>query len=220
MRTVMFFDAATGLFNGVRFTFACHGNQASAVISANTPAGHEPMVGEFDHLSQRIDVERLAADRAAARAQHQAPIEEVRETPADVAVDTDRLAADRDAAVARYQAAVDGARKSRIPDLAQHAEIERLAADRDAAEARYEAAVEWEGRRTLRATPAMAGPTYVPPFVFSAGPQHGRPGPGALPSHRGSADRGATGRPARPHPGAGPEPCRRRGAEGAAGDRG
>ncbi len=53
MRRVHFYDAVTGIFNGVSFSFS----GPTRILHANTPKGCGAYEGEVDHLSQRFDLE-------------------------------------------------------------------------------------------------------------------------------------------------------------------
>jgi hypothetical protein len=51
VKTWSFYEQATRLFSGLKFS----GNQS--ILSANIPAGHKALEGQYDHLSQRVDIE-------------------------------------------------------------------------------------------------------------------------------------------------------------------
>jgi hypothetical protein len=51
MKVVSYYDEATGLFNGT--TLTASNEQA---FLHNTPAGHAAIEGQYDYLSQRVDV--------------------------------------------------------------------------------------------------------------------------------------------------------------------
>ncbi len=63
MKTYSLYDSSTGYFVGRtfltdEFELVAH----AAAVAANTPAGHGTVLGAFDHLSKRVDVERLARE--------------------------------------------------------------------------------------------------------------------------------------------------------------
>ncbi|HZR03385.1 MAG TPA: hypothetical protein VFA81_09465 [Burkholderiales bacterium] len=64
-----FFDSSTGHFVGRTFS------GLDQHLQANTPAGCAAAEGLHDHLSQRVDVERLQADRAAALERHREEVD-------------------------------------------------------------------------------------------------------------------------------------------------
>jgi hypothetical protein len=51
IRTWTFFDASTGLLSGRTYS-----SGSDRDLDANTPEGYLPIEGEYDHLSQRVDV--------------------------------------------------------------------------------------------------------------------------------------------------------------------
>lgn len=63
MRLYSFYDAQTGLFTGGTFsTNVAEPCAHSSSVAANTPAGCAAIEGRFDHLAQRLDVERVARE--------------------------------------------------------------------------------------------------------------------------------------------------------------
>jgi len=55
-----FYDVATGLFSGRYFSSSDVDEVAHArAVQLNLPEGHGAIAGRFDHLSQRVDIERL-----------------------------------------------------------------------------------------------------------------------------------------------------------------
>lgn len=60
MITVSFYSLQSGMFSGK--TFSTNDENVSVAITLNTPDGHAHVIGEFDHLSQRVDVD--ARDKA------------------------------------------------------------------------------------------------------------------------------------------------------------
>jgi hypothetical protein len=50
-----YFHADTGIFHGNIVSTDCD-EGADGFAQANAPAGHKPIAGHFDHLSQRIDI--------------------------------------------------------------------------------------------------------------------------------------------------------------------
>lgn len=74
MKTVSFFHKDTGVVHGSRYT-----TTDDASIAANTPPDHVPIVAALDHLSQRVDIGKMTAEREAHRASHRAYVESMRE---------------------------------------------------------------------------------------------------------------------------------------------
>jgi hypothetical protein len=67
MRVHSFYDAATGIFSGRTFSTNWADDAAHlAALRVNTPVGHAAATGKFDHLSQRVDLDKLKADDDAA----------------------------------------------------------------------------------------------------------------------------------------------------------
>ena len=63
MRAHSFYDPATGLFTGRTFaTNIAADSDHAAALAANTPPGMAHAEGDHDHLSQRVDIERLARE--------------------------------------------------------------------------------------------------------------------------------------------------------------
>jgi hypothetical protein len=63
MRTLHFYDPETGIFTGRTFSTNIADPAAHAAsLAANAPNGCAHIEGDYDHLSQRVDVERLARE--------------------------------------------------------------------------------------------------------------------------------------------------------------
>jgi hypothetical protein len=84
VRTYSFYDATTGLFTGRRFSTDVRESDHERSVAANTPEGQGVVEGHHDHLSRKVDVEKVAAARQAHHATHAATVETMRKnfTPA------------------------------------------------------------------------------------------------------------------------------------------
>lgn len=67
MRRYHWYESGTGRLSGRTYADNIGDDaQHAAAVEANKPPAHDPVEGVFDHLSQRVDVERLAREDDAA----------------------------------------------------------------------------------------------------------------------------------------------------------
>jgi hypothetical protein len=79
VRTFSFYALDSGLLHQKAVQLDVSEAALAAAVAANCPAGHGALEGPFDHLSQKVDLAKFAADQQAQLDAHAATVANMRE---------------------------------------------------------------------------------------------------------------------------------------------
>ena len=98
LRTFIYFDAVTGEIHGRTVSIYSSGSP-DAIVTGNTPAGHMPIEGAFERLTQRIDVNSKAVVARESRPEEVAAQRRLDALAAIAALETKGIRATRELAL-------------------------------------------------------------------------------------------------------------------------